>query len=73
MGHESFLLSLISGGLDSEDGMNSEVVSMADRSVWLGPRLDNDEEVPGDLEALSASSFLKASSSRSNFRPKTSM
>lgn len=40
---------------------------MDGRSFSLDPRLGNaDEEVPGDLPALSASSFLKASSSRSN-------
>ena len=40
---------------------------MDDRSLSLVTRLGNaDEEVPGDLPALSASSFLKASSSRSN-------
>ena len=40
---------------------------MDGRSFSLAPRLGNpDGEVPGDLPALSASSFLKASSSRSN-------
>lgn len=40
---------------------------MDGRSFSLVPRLGNaDEEDPGDLPALSASSFLKASSSRSN-------
>lgn len=44
---------------------------MEGRSFSLVPRLGNaDEEVPGDLPALSASSFLKASSSRSNLDKK---
>ena len=43
---------------------DSDVVSMDGKSFWLDPRLCN--EVPGDLAALSAISFLKASSSRSN-------
>lgn len=52
----------------------SEGINMDGRSFWLDSRLCNaDKELPGDLAALSASSFLKASSSRSNFRPKTSI
>ena len=72
IGHESFLLSLISRGLDSEDDpiptiSTSEVGDMDDRSFSLVPPLGiADEGVLGDLAALSASSFLKASSSRSN-------
>lgn len=66
------MLSHISRGLDSEDDpiltiSTSEVGDKDDRSFSLVPRLGNaDEGVPGDLPALSASSFLKASSSRSN-------
>lgn len=41
---------------------------MDGRSLWLVPRLSVPGEAtePGNLVALSASSFLKASSSRSN-------
>jgi hypothetical protein len=72
IGHKSFLLSLISWGLDSEDDpipiiSTSKGGDMDDRPLSLVTRLGNaDEGVPGDLAALSASSFLKASSSRSN-------
>ena len=72
--HESFLLSLISRGIDSEDDplptvlIGSGMVSMDGRSPWLVARLSmsNEVEDPEDLAVLSASSFLKVSSSRSN-------